>query len=118
MKAALSLRVYEYQAVAVARVFAGRGTLPSVAAQKEWEQKRLKYKGPSSLFHEIAPDFRDYYDSLRAIAGSPQIGTDGYELPPYEDRWVDLGFAVLALKNKWVDGLTGKDGVTQLKAKL
>ncbi|KAG4432571.1 hypothetical protein IFR05_011959, partial [Cadophora sp. M221] len=71
VRAALTFRCYEYQAIAVARILAERGTLPSILEQKGWEAERLEYKGPTALFHEIAPDFKEYFEGLRAIAGSP-----------------------------------------------
>ncbi|PVH80841.1 putative dimethylaniline monooxygenase [Cadophora sp. DSE1049] len=125
VRAALTFRCYEYQAIAVARVFAGRGKLPSILEQKGWEAERLEYKGPSALFHEIAPDFGAYFEGLRSIAGSPAAGTDGYELPPYDDKWVDYGLAILELKNKYVRSLEtaggekgGEEDRILVKAKL
>ncbi|GKT40567.1 thiol-specific monooxygenase [Colletotrichum spaethianum] len=110
VKAAISFRVYEYQAVAVARYFANRGgELPSPREQDEWEVKRLQYKGPTSQFHEIKPDFKEYFDFLRSVAGKPAPGTDAYELPAWEDEWALLGFGVLALKQKWWKELKEKE---------
>lgn len=122
VRAALSFRVYEYQAVAVARYFAGRASLPSVNGQKEWEKKRLEYKGETTSFHEIAPDFKDYFNELRYIAGRPARESDAYELPLFEDSWPQEGFAVLALKDKLVKRLNpspvGPVSQLELKAKL
>jgi hypothetical protein len=117
LKAAISFRVYEYQAVAVARFFAGRATLPGVAEQKDWELKRLAYKGPTNSFHEIKPDFAEYFNWLRRFAGRPAEGTRGYELPAWEDKWGELGFAVLALKDAYWKRLprTGKNNALQAK---
>jgi hypothetical protein len=116
VRAALSFRVYEYQAVAVARYFSGRADLPSVNEQEEWEKKRLVDKGEAGIFHEIAPELKEYFNGLRDIAGSPAKNSDGYELPPWEDRWADEGFAVLALKDKLVKQL--QPAAFELKAKL
>ncbi|TEA13683.1 Thiol-specific monooxygenase [Colletotrichum sidae] len=120
VKAAISLRVYEYQAVAVARYFANRGAgLPSPREQDEWEVKRLQYKGPTSQFHEIKPDFKEYFDFLRDVAGPPAEGTDGYELPAWEDEWAVLGFGVLALKQKWWREVKEREEQrTKIQAKL
>jgi len=100
-RAALSFRVYEYQAVAVARYFANHENkpLPSVAEQKEWEVKRLDYKGDSDRFHEIAPDFPEYFNWLQEFAGKPAVGTTAYELPRYDPKWEAFGFAILGLKD-------------------
>lgn len=118
VKAALSFRVYEYQAVAVARFLAGRATLPAVPEQKEWEVKRLAYKGPTNNFHEIKPDLAEYFTWLVDLAGKPAGGTKGYELPAWEDRWGELGFAVLGLKEKYWKSLKRAAEPEQLKAKL
>ncbi|KAL1968634.1 hypothetical protein VTN77DRAFT_1460 [Rasamsonia byssochlamydoides] len=120
VRAAISFRVYEYQAVAVARYFAGRGKdLPSPQEQDLWEVKRLQYKGPSALFHEIKPDFKEYFDFLRELAGPPAPGTDGYELPPWDDKWAELAFGILQLKDKhWKAIRAAYDKSTSIRAKL
>ncbi|KAB8079141.1 hypothetical protein BDV29DRAFT_152008 [Aspergillus leporis] len=117
VRAAISFRVYEYQAVAVARYFARRNAraLPSPQAQDLWEVERLKYKGPNSIFHEIKPDFKEYFDFLRDLAGPPALGTSAYELPPWEDRWAELGFGVLGLKDKYWKSLKAAAGQVQAK---
>lgn len=115
VKAAISFRVYEYQAVAVARYFAGRGGgLPSPKEQDQWEVKRLQYKGPTSEFHEIKPDFGEYFEVLRKIAG-----TEGGELPEWQDEWALKGFAVLQLKAEWWKTLKEDEKrKSQIKSKL
>ncbi|PLB45803.1 putative dimethylaniline monooxygenase [Aspergillus steynii IBT 23096] len=103
VRAAISFRVYEYQAVAVARYFAGTNAkdLPSEKEQDLWELEHLKYKGPTALFHEIKPDFKDYFDFLRDLAGPPAQGSTGYELLPWEDSWAEKGFAILQHKDAY-----------------
>ncbi|GKT89195.1 dimethylaniline monooxygenase [Colletotrichum tofieldiae] len=119
VKAAVSFRVYEYQAVAVARYFANRGGgLPSPRDQDEWEVKRLQYKGPTSQFHEIKPDYKEYFEFLRGVAGKPAPGTDAYELPAWQDEWALLGFGVLALKQKWWKELKEREQKKAIQAKL
>lgn len=115
VKAAISFRVYEYQAVAVARYFAGRGGgLPSPKEQDEWEVKRLQYKGPTSLFHEIKPDFAEYFNFLRNVAGQ-----EGGELPGWQDEWALKGFAVLQLKAGWWKRLKEEEeNKNRIRAKL
>jgi hypothetical protein len=97
VKAALSFRVYEYQAVAVARYFAGRGGgLPSPKEQAAWEAERLQCKGTTSVFHAIRPDFEEYFNSLRNIAGK-----EGGELPKWQDEWALMDLEVVQLKAEW-----------------
>lgn len=118
VKAALSFRVYEYQAVAVARFLAGRATLPAILEQKEWEEKRLAYKGPTNKFHEIKPDLGEYFTWLVKLAGKPTGDSKGYELPAWKDKWADAGLAVLQLKEKYWKSLKRAAEPEQIKAKL
>ncbi|KAH8690776.1 dimethylaniline monooxygenase (N-oxide forming) [Talaromyces proteolyticus] len=106
VKGGLSFRVYEYQAVAIARILAGRANLPSVAEQKEWEKKRLSLKGDSVAFHEILPDFGPYWNRLREIAGKPSPESNSYELPEWQQEWADTALAILAKKSLWWDEQT------------
>jgi cation diffusion facilitator CzcD-associated flavoprotein CzcO len=103
VRGALSFRVYEYQAVAVARYFAAHNAkpLPSPKEQDDWEVERLKYKGNSAIFHEIKPDFKEYFEWLREFSGPAVRGTTAYALPVYRDNWAELGFAILQLKDKY-----------------
>ncbi|RAL03706.1 FAD/NAD(P)-binding domain-containing protein [Aspergillus ibericus CBS 121593] len=102
VRAGLSFRVYEYQAVAVARYYAGRTKeLPSQAEQDRWEFERLKSKGNGVAFHEIKPDFREYFEVLLEIAGT------GAGLPAYEDRWAEEAFEVLKAKEGYWKRLRG-----------
>ncbi|KAL1891529.1 hypothetical protein Sste5346_007621 [Sporothrix stenoceras] len=110
VRAAISLRVYEFQAVAVARFLAGHaaGQLPPVKDQRKWETDRLAYKGSSELFHEVKPDFVEYYGWLRDFAGPPIEATrrtGAYELPEFEEWWVDSDIEVLVAKGKYWDKL-------------
>ncbi|OOF89935.1 hypothetical protein ASPCADRAFT_180079 [Aspergillus carbonarius ITEM 5010] len=107
VRAALSFRVYEYQAVAVARYFANRGRgLPSQTEQENWEYERLKRKGNGVGFHEIKPEFGEYFDALVDIAG----GEEGAGLRPYEERWAEEAFEVLRGKERYWGLLGGGKG--------
>ena len=86
------LRAYEYQAVAVARYFAGREakafSLPSLHDQQEWEAKRVESNGPGSDFHAIKMELKDYLTFLRDFAGPADPASDSYELPALGDSWL------------------------------
>ncbi|KAF7547009.1 hypothetical protein G7Z17_g8027 [Cylindrodendrum hubeiense] len=106
VRAAISFRIYEYQAVAVGRYFAGRTEeLPDQDSQKAWEKTRLEYKGHTELFHEIKPDFVEYYGWLTDFSGAPAEGTDAYTLPIFEDDWVKSDIEILLAKDKYWDSL-------------
>jgi len=61
----------------------------------------MEHKGPTELFHEIKPDFFEYYGWLRDFAGPPAEGTEGYILPEFKDEWVDSDVEVLIAKGKY-----------------
>ncbi|KIH88852.1 dimethylaniline monooxygenase [Sporothrix brasiliensis 5110] len=118
VKAGLSFRVYEYQAVAVARYYAGRNgiPLPTAEDQRAWETDRVARLGPTNAFHAIAPDFEVYFNWLVDFAGRPAPGTDGYALPRWDDKWAAQGLAILGLKDKYWRRLIAQDAA--IKAKL
>ena len=117
MKAAISFRVFEYQAVAIARFLAGRATLPSIAEQKEWETKRIANKGATNSFHEIKPDFEEYFNYLRTMAGQSAEGTKGYELPAWDEKWAELGPAIMVLKAQYSKSLKREADSEKMKLK-
>ncbi|CAK7213435.1 hypothetical protein SEUCBS140593_001852 [Sporothrix eucalyptigena] len=118
VKAGLSFRVYEYQAVAVARYYAGRNALPlpNAEEQRAWERDRLKVTGPTNAFHAIGPDFAPYFNWFVDFAGPAAVGTDGYTLPRWDDEWAVKGLAILGLKDKYWKGLIARDQA--IKSKL
>ncbi|CAK7199419.1 hypothetical protein SEUCBS139899_002099 [Sporothrix eucalyptigena] len=110
VKAALSSRIYEYQAVAVARYYAGRNAtaLPSEKEQRQWEADTLKLKGASSNFHEITPDLGPYYNWIAHFAGKPAQGREAYELSQWQEVWGQHGFSILDLKGKYWQSIIDK----------
>ncbi|KAJ5161062.1 hypothetical protein N7492_006454 [Penicillium capsulatum] len=87
--AGLTFKVFEWQAVAAARVLAGRASLPSAATQEKWETDRIAEKGDGPAFTVINPEFEAYFEDLRRLAGEPSPGTPGRPLPRFEQKWVD-----------------------------
>lgn len=81
------LRIFEWQAVAAARYFAGRAGLPPRGEMEGWEARRVAEKGDSAPFWALMPDFETHFEALRAIAGDPAPGTTGRVLPSYENEW-------------------------------
>lgn len=120
VKAGISFRVFEYQAVAVARYFAGREVKPLPPPQEQdlWETRRLELKGPSTNFHEIKNEWKEYFDFLVDLAGPPAPGTDSYELPRWDNQWAEVGFQVLLLKDKYWKNVRQVADETQIRAKL
>lgn len=84
----MTFKVFEWQAVAAARVLAGKATLPSLAEQEKWEIDRIAAKTDGPGFTVLNPEFEAYFESLRALAGEPTDGT-GRRLPRFEQKWLD-----------------------------
>lgn len=99
--AGLTFRVFEWQAVLVARILAGRATLPSLEEQKCWEQDRMAKRGDGAAFTLIFPDFEDYFETLRRLAGEPRDGEPGRRLPPFDRKWFEVFMAGHELRKKW-----------------
>ncbi|TPX08033.1 uncharacterized protein E0L32_010233 [Thyridium curvatum] len=86
--AGLTFKVFEWQAVLAARVLAGRASLPSSEAQAKWEEDRIKARGDGAKFTLVFPDFKEYFDTLRKLAG-PTTDGRGRDLPPFDDLWFE-----------------------------
>ncbi|KAH8669143.1 hypothetical protein BX600DRAFT_497083 [Xylariales sp. PMI_506] len=85
--AGLTFKVFEWQAVLAARILAGRAKLPPVEEMQAWEATRIKARGDSIKFTLIYPDFEDYFETLRALAGEGVEGK-GRRLPKFRREWV------------------------------
>ncbi|KAH7127205.1 dimethylaniline monooxygenase (N-oxide forming) [Dendryphion nanum] len=91
----LTFRSFEYQAVALARVFAGRSshTLPSLFSMKKWERERAELvRKERRKFHDIQWDNGEtdvWIKYLYDLAGLPTLDGHG-RCPPALDektRW-------------------------------
>lgn len=90
MAAGLTFKVYEWQSVLAARYLAGRINLPSVEEQEKWEKDRIAYKGDGVPFTALYPDFEDYFETVRRLAGDPTSERPGRKLPKFEKEWVEV----------------------------
>ncbi|KAE8440801.1 hypothetical protein EG329_006557 [Mollisiaceae sp. DMI_Dod_QoI] len=84
--AGFTFKVFEWQAVLAARFLAGRITLPPIEEQIKWEEDRIKYKGDGVPFTALYPDFEEYFEEVRKMAGEPKDGK-GRPLPKFEKKW-------------------------------
>ncbi|THV67013.1 FAD/NAD(P)-binding domain-containing protein [Aureobasidium pullulans] len=84
--AGLTFKIFEWQAVLAARLLAGRAELPSLEEQQRWEEERIKKKGDGPAFNVIHPDFEEYFETVRSLAGPGEDGK-GRPLPPYKPEW-------------------------------
>ncbi|KAK1246241.1 hypothetical protein MKX08_000043 [Trichoderma sp. CBMAI-0020] len=85
--AGLTFKVFEWQAVLAARILAGRAALPSVEEMRKWEVERIRARGDGVKFTLIFPDFEDYFETLRQLAGEGEEGK-GRKLPRFRREWV------------------------------
>lgn len=86
----LTFRSFEYQAIALARIFSNRNArpLPPLAEQEEWERERAeKTKQRGTRFHDIrweenGRDTIKFLDGLFRIAGLGTLKGEGRIPPP------------------------------------
>lgn len=97
----VTFRVFEWQAVAVARYFAGRATLPPRPDMEQWEKDRISVAGDGLGFFNIVPDYEEYFEGLRSIAGDPVRGSTGRTLPRFEKWWEDEFQKVVKARVGW-----------------
>ncbi|CAH0005046.1 unnamed protein product [Clonostachys byssicola] len=95
------LRIFEWQGVTVARVFAGRAKLPSREEMETWENERVLTVGDGIPFWVLNPDFETPFESYRALAGEPAPGTTGRVLPKYDPQWADAFWGLVSYRTKW-----------------
>lgn len=87
--AGLTFKVFEWQAVYAARILAGRAqVVPTVKEMQEWEEERIKEKGDGPKFSLIYPEFEDYFETLRRLAGEGETARGvGRKLPRFRPEW-------------------------------
>ncbi|KAK4142003.1 uncharacterized protein C8A04DRAFT_38657 [Dichotomopilus funicola] len=86
VQAGLTFKIYEWQAVYAARLLAGRASLPPLDEMRSWESERIKLRGDGPAFALIFPDFEDYFETLRRLAGAGEEGV-GRTLPKFKREW-------------------------------
>ncbi|KAK3317088.1 hypothetical protein B0H66DRAFT_478961 [Apodospora peruviana] len=86
--AGLTFKIFEWQAVLAARILAGRVTLPPLQVMREWEAQRIKQRGDGVRFSLIAPDFEDYFEEVRKLAGDGGEKGVGRRLPKFRREWI------------------------------
>lgn len=99
--AGLTFKIFEWQAVLAARILSGRATLPPLEQQYLWERDRIAKKGDGSMFTLVFPEFEEYFETVRALAGEPSAGQPGRRLPPYDKRWFEVFMAGHEMRKKW-----------------
>ncbi len=85
--AGLTFKIFEWQAVLAARLLAGRATLPPLEEMRAWEEARIKARGDGAKFTLVFPDFEDYFETIRELAGEGVEGK-GRKLPKFRREWL------------------------------
>ncbi|KAL2880600.1 hypothetical protein SGCOL_003973 [Colletotrichum sp. CLE4] len=94
MPRVLTFRSFEYQAIALARVFSGRESvaLPPVEEQKRWEREREELvKKEGRKFHDIAWETGETFEWLNwlfRVAGLPTLRGKGRTPPVLSDELI------------------------------
>jgi len=84
VNAGLTFKTFEWQAVLVSRLWAGRCTLPPIEEQYQWELDRIKQRGDNVKFTVQYPDFEEYFNTVRNLAGHEGPGR---KLPEFDPSW-------------------------------
>lgn len=85
IQAGLTFKVFEWQAVYVARVFSERALLPDISTQKKWETDRISERGDGAFYTAILPHFEQYFEGIRLAAGDGE--GIGRQLPVWDPSW-------------------------------
>ncbi|KAK8062176.1 hypothetical protein PG997_014273 [Apiospora hydei] len=86
--AGLTFKIFEWHAVLAARLLADRlsGPLPSSEEMRQWEVDRIAARGDGAGFTLVYPEFEEYFETLRALAGEGAPGV-GRKLPRFDQAW-------------------------------
>ncbi|KAH7202161.1 hypothetical protein DER44DRAFT_786591 [Fusarium oxysporum] len=84
--AGLTFKIFEWQAVYAARILAGRASVPSQEEMQRWEDERIQTHGDGPKFSVVFPDFEDYFEAVRELAGEGEPGV-GRKLPKFRREW-------------------------------
>jgi len=99
--AGLTFKVFEWQAVLAARILSGRATLPSLEEQLRWEKERIEKRGDGAAFTLVFPDFEEYFETVRKLAGQPKELEPGRRLPSFDQTWFERFMAGHERRKRW-----------------
>lgn len=68
---------------------------------EKWEGNRLAKRGDGVPFFTLSPDFEEYFEALRAIAGAPAPGSTGRVLPKFDPKWLEAFTDVINARVDW-----------------
>lgn len=79
---------------------------------EKWEQARLARRGEGAPFWTLIPEFEEYFEEIRALAGEPAAGTTGRVLPKYEEAWGQAFWGLIRRRKEWWNRAAEEAGQT------
>lgn len=70
----------------MAQLLASQAKLPPLEEQRRWEEERIKKRGDGAKFRLTFPDFEEYFNSVRELAGLGEKGL-GRKLLVFMREW-------------------------------
>ncbi|KAF2714585.1 FAD/NAD(P)-binding domain-containing protein [Pleomassaria siparia CBS 279.74] len=101
VNAGFTFKIFEWQAVLAARILSGRATLPPLEEQQKWEQDRIAEKGDGPRFALVFPDFEEYFETVRKLAGPPTEEGFGRRLPVFNVSWLEAFMKGHETRKEW-----------------
>lgn len=101
---AVSFRAFEYQAVWVARVFAGHVRLPAVDKQLEWVDERFAERGSTRFYHSLSSleAVQEFFDTVTELGGGVQgFDRSARDFPVFSQA--DIDELKAAAPARWVE---------------
>ncbi len=118
----IPFRTFEAQAAVIARVWAGRLSLPPEGEMWEWERELVKKRGGGRAFHVLPyPTDFEYHDSLVEWAGRAEGegGGEGQGRGKTERKWDEREYWARgrfpAIKAKFAERGEGRHGVKRME---
>ena len=118
--AGLTFKIFEWQAVLAARILSGCATLPPLEEQQKWEAERIAKRGDGVRFTLVFPDFEEYFETVRELAGEPEEPGVGRRLPRFDPRWFEIFLKGHERRKVWwrAQNREARKALGQLQSKL
>lgn len=75
--------------------------MPPLSEQRRWEEDHVSKQGDGASFPLVSPEFEDYFETVRKLAGEPVEDGKGRRLPRFDRGWMDAFNKGHDLRKKW-----------------